>query len=463
MDGIQSPEFMSEQYATAAMKRWGPMLEGLGDDYDRAMVATLLDNQKVVNENATTSDQVQAFTRLSFPLIRRIYPGLVANDLISIQPMRMPTAKIFYLDFTYNSNLAPISKGDRNDYQVDQGTTINQATGYTRGFVRGAVVGTGDASAVEFQLPAPADSPYLESTFTPVRDNSNLQVFVDASPVTVVISGTPGSGEVLVDPQTGALTFNTAPANAAAITANYDLKFEGDDSRIPEMSLGMSSDAVAAETRKLKVRWTIEAQQDMLAYHGLNAESELVQHAGDEIAREIDREIIADLVAAANGNVNWSKGGFGASDYTSVKDYEETLIHAILDADKEIYKKRLVRSNWIITGPDVAARLQKINSFRFSGDFANGGAIQEGPHVFGTLSERWRIIVDPMFEADKLLVGYKGGQFFRTGYVLAPYQGLMVTDRFMDPNDFTPRRGMMRRDARKVVSGDFYVTVTLTA
>ena len=81
----------------------------------------------------------------------------------------------------------------------------------------------------------------------------------------------------------------------------------------------------------------------------------------------------------------------------------------------------------------------------------------------GSASSSWTVVVEPIFQADTILVGYRGTEFFRTGYVLAPYQGLMVTDRFMDPNDFTPRRGMMRRDARKVVSGDFYTTVTLTA
>lgn len=462
-----NPEFLDENYGTKAVTRWAPLLEGIRDPYRRMTTARLLDNQAAWNqEAATTTADIAPFTRISLPLIRRIYPSLIANDLVSIQPISQPTGKIFYLDFEYASNVAPVAIGDRNDYQAgaNPGDNIRKAKNYTKGFARGAVVGTGDNTNKDFLLPGVSPSPYTDSTFTPVRDNANLKVYVNAVAVTVVTTGTPSSGQVKVDLRNGKLTFGTAPANAAAVTADFDLRIQGDDSRIPELKMKMSDSAIAAETRKLKVRWELEAEQDFYAYHGLSLESELISHAADEVSREIDREIIDTLLANAGDNVNWDTdydptSGNPGEGY-SRKEYNETLVHAILDAEQAIYEKRLVRANWIVVGPAVASRLEKLNTFRLSDTFDKGN-VSSGPHVFGVMQNRFRVIMDPLFAADKILVGHKGASFQETGFVYAPYVGLMTTPRFMDPNDFTPRRGLMRRDAAKLISGDFYATVTL--
>ena len=461
------PAFLSEDYAEQAISRWEPFLEGVSGDYQRSALATLLDNQAdyMENQGYTTTADVQVFTTLAFPLVRRIYTGLYANQLVSIQPMRQPTGKIFFLDFIYGSHLDPIRRGMRNDYQIDQGQTINNARLYTKGQARGQILGVGDGVETEFEVDHNL-TPFLETLFTPLRANSNLRVYVDGIERPVIFSGVPAAGEVRVFAERGAFEFGAAPANAAVVTADFDVRLEGDDSRIPELSLAMSSDAIAAETRKLKFRWTVESAQDLRAYHGLSVEGELAKHAAEEIAREIDREIVFDLLAAASENVNWQMAydnqvgapGFGYSR----KEYEDTIVHAIMDADKAIYDKRLVRANWLVMGSDVALRLMKLDTFRATGSFSDPSmAVVGGPNVAGTLNGRYQVFIDPIFPANTILVGYKGDTFAQTGYVYAPYTPLMITPTMMDPNDFTPRRGMMRRDATKVVSRDFYATVSL--
>jgi hypothetical protein len=39
----------------------------------------------------------------AFPRVRRQYSQLIANDIVSIQPMSLPAGLIFYLDYTYGS------------------------------------------------------------------------------------------------------------------------------------------------------------------------------------------------------------------------------------------------------------------------------------------------------------------------------------------------------------------------
>lgn len=459
-----TPDFLGEAMK-ARIKRWEPLLEGIDGDYDRAVLATMLENQRTVVNEAVTTDDVKAFTTFSYPLIRRMYPSLIARELVSVQPMTMPTGKIFFLDFKFATDVAPVASGDYLDYynnNNDPYTAYVKRMHYTRGYVRGEMLGTGDAAATEFSFKRNA-SPHLETLFTPVRNNANLKIYLDGVAQTVVTSGTPGAGEVRVYTDLGNVVFGTAPGSGVEVTADYDLKFEGDDSRIPEIGLELSDDAVAAGSRKLKARWTVEAAQDLRAYFGLNAESELTQEAAREIAIEIDREIIEDLRQGALFNINWSKAWPGDAQGYSRKEWDETMMHAIIDLEATIFKARRKRPNWIVTGPDVGARLEKLNTFRVSGDGQTAFTISQGPAVFGTLSNRWRVVVDPLFKPDTILMGHKGDSFYDTGYVYAPYVPLQVTNAFMDPNDWTPRKGFMTRYGKKLIAGDLYGTVTLTA
>ena len=456
---IETPEFLTER-AQAQVKRWEPLLEGINDQYTRYVIARLLENQRAYNESHVSTADVKAFTTFTYPLIRRTYPSLIANQLVSIQPMSQPTGLAFFLDFVFKTDLAPVQAGDYLDLynnRADPFTAYQNRINYTRGFVRGAIVGVGTGSATDFQLPR-LNGPWVTRQFTPIRKNSNVAVYVDSVPQTVIFKGSPGAGEVLVDVEEGNLKFGTAPANAAVITADYDLKFEGDDSRIPELGLEMSSTSISAGSRKLKVRWSIEAQQDLMAYHGLNVEAELTAQAARELAIEIDREIIQDLVDGAVHSETWDEAWPGTGNgYDSYREYNETLMHKLIDLETKIFRARQRKPNFIVTGPDTAARLEKLNAFRVASQATDGVLrITEGPGVFGTLANRWTVIVDPLFEENKVLMGFKGSSFADTGYVYAPYIPLQATQAMMDPDDWTPRKGFMTRYGKKMIAGDLY-------
>lgn len=429
----------------------------------KLQLAKLMENiqrETALNEYTTTA-QVRGMTTFQLPLVRRIYPNLVAQDLVAVQVLPQPSGMIHYFDTHYDTDVAPIQRGMRNDLQGDQGRTINNARFYTAGRARGAVIGTGDGSTTNFVIPR-VHTPRWESTFTPVHPNANLQVYVDSQPRTIKFEGTPTGAEVLVAYATGDIVFGTAPAANAQITADYDLRFEGDDSRIPEMNISMRSEYITTSARKLKARWTVEAEQDMQAYNGISVQAELTAIAAREIATEIDREIIFDLLASATENVNWNATWPGSASGYSRAEYDETFIKAIYEAEGRIYSKRQVKPSFLLAGPDVAARLQSMNGFYYAGD-AQGGAIQEGPRRQGTFRNAYNVIVDPLFPKNKILMGYKGDTSSNAGYIYCPYIGLMATDTMMDPNDFTPRKGWMRRDGKKLISGDFYATITVTS
>jgi hypothetical protein len=461
-----NPQMSFLREDAARTERWQHLTEGL-PNYQQKVMETLLDNTQAFVEGRidglqevnlgngeTTTGNVAVFTRLARPILRRLMPALIANRIVSIQPMTMPTMKVFYIDFKYGTDLAPTAKGDRVDfeqYTLDANGHVSAAAvkrnkWFASGVVRGEVVGVGDGTATTFSL-----------DWYPIKPDS-LVVRVDSVEVS----------NYTIDEETGVIVFAAAPAAAASITADYGLVMEGlgakGNAQIPEIYLDMSSAAVEVETKKLKARWTIESDQDFMAYHGVSVEEELTEQMAQEIRLEIDRLIIDDLVAAASaGNVNFSKAIPAGK---TAKEHAETLLHAIGDASTLIFKKRMRHANFIIMSPDNASYLDKINSFRQLGWGSDGATTQvqiaAGPNVFGTLANRYTVIVDPLLSSDKVLVGYKGNTWQETGYVYAPYV-VFHTKTFIDPNHMVPVKGLMTRFARHLVSGDFYATVTVGA
>ena len=276
-----------------------------------------------------------------------------------------------------------------------------------------------------------------------------------------------------------ALTIPSFEANLGSGSANTT-----GDPIIPEIDIKIESLAVTAVSRKLKAKWSPELAQDLNAYHSLDAEVELTQILSEQIALELDREILNDLLTQANGAaLFWSRapGKFvnkltgvevarnsslrpGPQFTGTVRDWYETLIETIIDAGNIIHRKTLRGSaNFIVIGPDVATILEASVMYKPSYSLDGEGqasAISIGAEKIGNLSNRFTVYKDPYFPRNKILIGYKGGSYLETGYVYAPYVPLIVTPTIFAPEDFTPRKGVMTRYGKKMVRSDFYGTVT---
>jgi hypothetical protein len=255
---------------------------------------------------------------------------------------------------------------------------------------------------------------------------------------------------------------------------------------IPEIDIKIESIAVTAQTRKLRARWSPELAQDLNAYHSLDAEVELTQILSEQIALEIDREILNDLLTQANGaNYYWSRmpGKFikkntgteielasslaaGPRFTGTVREWYETLVETIIDVANEIHRKTLRGSaNFIVVSPEVATIFEASILYKpnisIDGQGQPGSPFSLGAMPIGSLSNRFTVYKDPYFPRNKVLVGYKGGSYLETGYVYAPYVPLIVTPTIFAPEDFTPRKGVMTRYGKKMVRSDFYGTVTV--
>jgi len=627
------------------MEKWTRtgLLRGLGDT-SRENMSRLLENQaaQLLREQSTigggagstsSSGDLRGFTNIAFPIVRRVFGGLVANELVSIQPMSLPSGLLFYLDYTYGTNVG----GDASQQTGAEGTTAqetykkgqsiyNLPTG--KGIRSGSnavggqydLVGTaytrvnpqfGQTSTNRLTLLASgaydggsalAGGAYLQATgsdgkllqFDPqittlIEDNLSstgarrgkglfqaliwdatkfpAQMDFSAAKEVALVGvggakatatataqalnglgvrvlsasdaiqggqicnirrlnqlGTYSGGVFTPDPMVTRGTTNAAlltiisgtylPDLGTAAVATYHgftgsyvqsptldagddgstltiPTFESDFASspqviIPEIDIKIESIAVTAETRKLRARWSPELAQDLNAYHSLDAEVELTQILSEQIALELDREILNDLLTQARGaNYYWSRvpGKFvnkktgnevtlsstlaaGPAFTGTVREWYETLVETIIDVANEIHRKTLRGSaNFIVVSPDVAtifeaSVLYKPN-YSLDGQGQVGSPFQLGAAPIGSLSNRFTVYKDPYFPRNKVLVGYKGGSYLETGYVYAPYVPLIVTPTIFAPEDFTPRKGVMTRYGKKMVRADFYGTVTV--
>ena len=265
---------------------------------------------------------------------------------------------------------------------------------------------------------------------------------------------------------------NTGANSPGALVGGSAWPLEG-ESDLGEIDIKVDSIPITAQTKKLKAKWTPELGQDLNAYHNLDAEVELTSILSEQIALELDREILGDLVRGATaGTYYWSRspGLFvhketgaelgataAAPDFTgTVSEWYETLIETINDVSAQIHRKTLRGgANFVVCSPEVANVLEFTSGFRANvtadADKGTIGAVKAG-----SLSRKFDVIVDPYFPRAAILVGRKGSSFLESGYVYAPYVPLQTTPTIFGPEDFVPRKGVMNRYGKKMVRPDMY-------
>ena len=489
--------------------KWSPLLEGIGDDYARGVTAMLLENQsehlKSLHEE-TLSTGIGPFTKYIFPILRRVFPNLIANSIVSVQPMTAPIGGIFTYEYKYGDTKGNATQGNNliADFQKH----------YSSEFVDNEVkVAAANVNGVKTNWDnATNQTERIPFKFLPLRPLEDIGTYqyrvtlnwtsggvakqqVDDGAGGFTGDGTPAGSSVDYTSGTWELdTTGDVPDAATPIFATYFYNSElvanttapgagvtaaayantDQVSKVPEVNIDIALSTVRAGTRKLKARWSAEAVDDLRAFHGLSAETELVAGISNEIALELDREIIDDLVNGASHSIAYTHGpAFGGANVQTDFDSIRRLLTQIESLSATIHKTSLrAPGNFIVTSPQIAALFAQLTT---NGDFMainraydQDQAPSYGPmnsnfgiQRVGTLMNKYAVYQDPYLDADKCLVGLKGSSFLDAGYVYAPYVPLQVTPTFLDPDDFTFRKGLRTRYAKKLLRPEYYGVMTV--
>jgi hypothetical protein len=266
------------------------------------------------------------------------------------------------------------------------------------------------------------------------------------------------SGATLT-PSTTAWSGASANTNIKAAWRRYEeLEFED---KIGEVSFDLESVTVSVTERKLRAQWSPELAQDVAAFHNIDAEAELTALLSEQVAAEIDREILRDLRKGAAWTLRWDYNGWKrlnnqSTPYTQ-KDWNQTLITAINQISAQIHKSTLRGgANWIVVSSEISAIFDDLEYFHVSNAAPEQDQFNMGIERVGTLSGRYQVYRDPYFPANTVLIGHKGTSLLDTGYIYAPYVPLQLTPTMYNPFNFTPIKGIMTRYAKKMVNNRFY-------
>lgn len=245
---------------------------------------------------------------------------------------------------------------------------------------------------------------------------------------------------------------------------------DGTDIDIPELNLEMRSEPIVAKTRKLKAVWTPEFAQDLNAYHSVDAEAELTSMLSEYVSMEIDLEILDMLIGNALTTERWSaknntfwngttfetRGATADGYYNTQGGWFQTLGTKLQKVSNTIHQKTLRGgANFLVTSPAVATILESIPGFAADTD-GNKDKFAAGVQKIGAINNRYQVYKNPYMKENIILMGYRGSQFLETGAVYSPYVPLIMTPLVYDPVNFTPRKGVMTRYAKKVVRPEFY-------
>jgi len=510
--------------------RWNKigLLEGL-DGNVKENCAQLFENQLsyMINESTDSASSGQ-FETVAFPVIRRVFAKLLANDLVSVQALNLPIGKLYYInpktsvrvdstdhtspDGAY-SNAATLADSARTQFEQrslydafyateysEEGTslfdrskgritfttgatTLNPA--YTDGDRVATATISGFSTTNEGKLVGPVGVPMDTETFLAslrITANADLNApspFADESitagnaiPFNVKVQtyGQPivnsdGDLVLLID-LTYAGQDGYQPLTAAtpsALTFNYTYRTYSDleeDSEMAEVTFGLDEVTVSVETRKMRSQWTPELAQDVSAFHNIDAEAELTALLSEQMAAEIDREILRDLRRGAAWTLRWDYNGLrkqSTTYYGTQKDWNQTLITKVNQISAQIHKAVLRGgASWIVVSPEISAVFDDLEYFHVSNAAPEQDKYNMGIEKIGTLSGRYQVYRDPYSPANTMLIGHKGSSILESGYIYAPYVPMQLTPVMYNPFDFKPIRGIMTRYAKKMILNRYY-------
>ena len=500
--------------------KWEPtgLLDGIEDSTKKTGMAVLLENQatQLIKEASQTGTggSKEEWSGVALPLVRRIFGELSAQEFVSVQPMNLPSGLIFFLDFKYGSANVP-NHAENSDVFGNTSASNADASGGLYGAGKfgysindkitapisgGLSVASASWKEVEFEPDLSASvalgqiqkvtvgnakftrhdvegarafeitGSYVSDTFpayTSVNSSGDVSFFIKENGGA---TGTAATASVLYHEAPIATNRGDFEATAAQIDANPETDID-----IPEIDIALKSEAIVAKTRKLKAVWTPELAQDLNAYHSVDAEAELTAMLSEYIAMEIDLEILDMLKLNADAKtVYWSaKVGFeydgsgtgapawtqvsGASNAYTKPSWYQTLGIKIQSVSNAIHQKTLRGgANFVVVSPETATILESVSGYIANTGDASGKTYAMGVEAVGSINNRYTVYKNPYMLDNSILVGFRGSNFLETGAVYGPYVPMIMTPLVYDPKNFTPRKGVMTRYAKKMVRPEFY-------
>lgn len=358
---------------------------------------------QALSEGQNVSSDVAQFTPIMMPLVRRLYPTLIANELLGVQPMTMPTGYIYALvnRYTGDGDTKTITPANKGMILVVEGTA--PAVGDTL---------TGSTSGATGEV-----------------------VYVEEDKVLVKLTN-----DAVFEVEDNIKAVYTNEANFHKILKNYTGPYVTADGEklakdMAEVGFSIERKNVEAQTRKLKGRYTLEMYEDLKAQHGLMADEEIMSLMKSEIQQELDREVV-DFI---NNNATVVANAFApaaADGRWEIEKYRAEVIKIANEARNIGILTKRGSGNVLLVSPRVATMLEQVGSFIVAKQPSDVTQPISGG-VAGIFDGRYKVVVDQYAKDDYITVLYKGVDRRDAIGFFSPYVPLSFQS-VMDPNSGQP-------------------------
>lgn len=371
---------------------------------EKSFMSMMLENaDKEHNQTlaeGTVSSDVAQFTPILMPLVRRVYPTLIANEVLGVQPMAMPTGFMYALTNRYIGN----STQDINPNAKGQILQLADLTGITEG---GTVTDSATSTGVVKYVEAFDVADLTKGGFVLVGDVSTF--LVAGGDIVAVYTNEAAFAQILKN-YTGPMT--TAQAEVLGEKMN-------------EVGFEVARKSIEAKSQALKGRYSVEMYQDLKSQHGLAADEELMSLISYEMQAELDRRIVDFVNVNATQVANAFKPSV-ADGRWEIEKYRTEVIKMKRESAQIGLDTKRGQGNIVIVSPSVATMMEEVGSFKIS-DQASAVNQPVSGGVAGTFDNKFKVIVDQFAVTDYATVLYKGADRRDAMGVFAPYVPLSFT------------------------------------
>lgn len=379
-------------------------MDGSVNTTKKRVMATLMDNQRralmeAAASGVTNSTQIAQLNKVILPVMRRVMPTVIANEIVGVQPMTGPIGQIHTMRVKYAETYG------------------------------GATAG--------------------QEMFSP----KNIAKYYSGD------NGTDDVDPTVGGTQTGGQS-NAEAFNPYAYGGAHTPNLEGYPGR--KIQIQTLRQIVEAKSRKLSASWTFESAQDAQAQQGIDIEEEIMAALAQEITSEIDQEILTHLRSLATKVGSGSHHGDGTGGtFNQALSFDQNNVtgtptfigdvHAALAiqinraANLIASRTRRGSGNWCVVSPTALTILQSATTSAFARTTEGVFEAPTNTKYVGTLNGIMKVFVDAYATDDvPVLVGYKGSETDAPAFY-CPYVPLMSSGVVMDPDTMQPVVSFMTR------------------
>lgn len=441
------------------------LMEGLSYE-DKISFATLAKNTRKQLMESNSMMQIPAYETFVLPILRVFFPKLIAKELVNVMPIDKPIVIQGFIKPKFA--LANSSNFNYSFPSVSQDISAMAGPGVTSS----AYASSGGNTSILASLGLTSAQAHVEKNFaiTGVVDSTGAVTAVTILPdvdgnfgaaVTTASHGTDYvSGHI--DYLNGILYWSSQEGVVSKLRYQSYIALE-ENAINPQAEFDMVKISLVATDRRISAKWTLNLEQDAKALWDVQLQSEMVNFIGEQIAIDIDREIITDIINtnaaqnAASHSVTFSKTPSGGFAFGPKQWYENVLL-PLNTVSAQIYNDSLMgAANTIACNPLDAVVFEALNTFEYLGDATAGGDLGYRSATVG--SGKWKVLVSNLVPSGSVIVKHRSDELSKASYIYSPYVPALLSPYPLGNN---PSMTVMSRYAKKVIRPEALGVLNIT-